>query len=104
MSATNLIHHATIMVTNLEKADEFYGGVLSLPKIPRPDFPSQGIWYEIDGIQVHLILSEEAEAPSPRHLAFVVDDLQATLRKVAQMELPIWDDIQLEGYVRKPFP
>ncbi len=30
-----------------------------------------------------------------------VDDLEATLSRVEQMGLPIWSDIQLEGFVRK---
>ncbi len=101
MVRTNRIHHITLLATDLEAAEAFYGDLMGLTKIPRPDFPSKGIWYEIDGIQVHIILVEQAEQPSPRHIAFEVDDLNAVLSIVEKMGLPIWGDIQLEGFVRK---
>ena len=66
-----------------------------------PDFPSRGTWYEVDGMQVHIILAEQSDPPSTRHVAFVVDDLSATLNKVEDLGLPIWGDFQLEGWVRK---
>ncbi len=101
MSGVTRIHHTTVLVTDLEKADQFYGGVLELPRIPRPDFPSRGLWYEIDGTQLHLVETEEPDATNVRHVAFVVDDLEATLSKVDEMGLPIWGDIQLDGWARK---
>ncbi len=101
MGHAKRIHHVTVMVTDLEAADAFYGGAIGLAKIQRPDFPSEGIWYEIDGTQVHIILAERPDSSSPRHIAFEVDDLRATLSAVEKMGLPVWDDIQLEGFVRK---
>ncbi len=101
MTGAGKVHHATIMVTDLEKADAFYGGVLELPRTERPDFPSKGIWYEVGGVQIHLILAEKADAPSPRHIAFAVGDLQAVLDRVGQLGLPIWNDIPLDGWIRK---
>ena len=102
MSATERIHHVSLMVTDLEQAEEFYGGVLGLAQLQRPDVPSRGLWYEIGGTQVHVILSEEPDpSSSARHTAFVVNDLAATLEKVAKMGLPIWSDIQIEGWTRK---
>ncbi len=101
MARTKRIHHVTVMGTDLEIADAFYGGAIGLDRIQRPDFPSKGIWYEIDGTHVHIILADRADPPSPRHIAFEVDDLEATLSRVEQMGLPIWSDIQLEGFVRK---
>jgi len=101
MTGTMRIHHVTIMVTDLTRARAFYGEVLGLRELPRPNFPSLGIWYDIDGLQIHIILTQEVEPPSARHIAFEVDDLEATLTRVAQMGLPIWDDIQFVGWSRK---
>ncbi|MBT5873044.1 MAG: hypothetical protein HOH43_06460 [Candidatus Latescibacteria bacterium] len=101
MTGTQAVHHATIMVTDLEKAHAFYGGVLELPRIARPDFPSSGIWYEVDGVQIHLILTDQADPPSPRHIAFAVANLDSVLDRVAELGLRIWDDIPIEGWVRK---
>ncbi|MBP89173.1 MAG: hypothetical protein CMJ64_21055 [Planctomycetaceae bacterium] len=101
MARAKRLHHVTVMVTDLEAADAFYGGLIGLAKIQRPDLPSQGIWYEIDGTQVHIILADRSDPPSPRHIAFEVDDLEVTLCTVEKMGLPIWSDIQVEGFVRK---
>ena len=101
MPGAKEVHHATVLVTDLEQAEAFYGGVLGLPRIPRPELPSEGLWYEIEGVQLHLIRTTEAEAATTRHIAFVVEDLESMLERVRKMGLPIWDDIQIAGFVRK---
>jgi catechol 2,3-dioxygenase-like lactoylglutathione lyase family enzyme len=50
------IHHVSLAVTDLEAARRFWGGVLGLREIPRPEFPFPGAWYEVGGRQVHLIV------------------------------------------------
>jgi glyoxylase I family protein len=76
--------HAAILVSDLEKAEHFYGTVLGLPKVDRVlKFP--GAWYEIGGCQVHLIqqdgFSNDLQNPEKlgrnAHLAFAVEDLDA---------------------------
>lgn len=101
MASARKVHHATVLVNDLERAEEFYSGVLELPRIPRPSLPSKGAWYELAGVQLHLIWTEKCEEATARHVAFVVDDLDAVLVKVKAMGLPIWDDIQVEGFVRR---
>jgi catechol 2,3-dioxygenase-like lactoylglutathione lyase family enzyme len=95
------VHHVSILVTDLAKAEEFYGGVLGLRRLVRPDGPTRGLFFEVGDAQLHVTLTEQPEPPSLRHTAFEVDDLQAALRGVAQMGLPIWDDTSLPGWVRK---
>ena len=101
MAGAKKVHHATVLVTDLQKAEAFYSGVLGLPRIPRPELPSEGIWYELEGVQLHLIWTEEAEAATARHVAFVVDDLDSVLARVREMGLQIWDDVQIDGFVRR---
>ncbi len=55
MAAAKKVHHTTVLVSDLEKADAFSGGVIGLAQVPRPELPSKGIWYELDGVQLHLI-------------------------------------------------
>ena len=73
--------HTAILVSNLEKAEHFYGTVLGLTKIERElRFP--GAWYEIDGYQIHLMLGEAPPLHNPekwgrnRHVAFAVEDVE----------------------------
>ncbi|HIK56545.1 MAG TPA: VOC family protein [Synechococcales cyanobacterium M55_K2018_004] len=76
--------HAAVLVSDLEKAEHFYGTVLGLSKIDRQlKFP--GAWYQIGDVQVHLIVDEgiagKHQNPEKwgrdRHLAFAVHDLSA---------------------------
>ena len=51
------IHHTAVIVTDMDRARRFYGGVLGLEEIPRPDFGFDGAWYRVGaGQEVHLIV------------------------------------------------
>ena len=53
------LHHVAVCVTDIERAKQFYGGVLGLKEMARPPFPFGGAWYEMpDGRQFHLIVHE----------------------------------------------
>jgi glyoxylase I family protein len=73
------IHHVSLNVSDVERALDFYAGVLGMTTLPRPDFPFGGAWLDAGGgRQIHLI---EAEPPRDhgQHVAFVVGDLDATV-------------------------
>lgn len=77
------IHHASLCVSDLSRARVFYGEVLGLEEIPRPDFPFAGAWYRAGANEVHLIVLEEGTQPGTplnalhRHVAFALDDVGA---------------------------
>ncbi|MEB3292762.1 MAG: VOC family protein [Synechococcales bacterium] len=82
--------HAAIVVSDLGRSEQFYGTVLGLTKVERNlKFP--GAWYEIGGMQIHLIANQEFVALEPiaekwgrnRHLAFRVADL-VTVRQTLE--------------------
>ena len=63
MVAVEEIHHTAVIVTDLARARQFYGGVLGLRELPRPDFGFGGVWYRIGAHQeLHLIVYPEARA------------------------------------------
>lgn len=84
--------HAALLVSDLEKAEHFYGTVLGLAKVDRVlKFP--GAWYEIDGVQIHLIVaaSVASELQSEKwgrnhHLAFSVANLEAAKERLLMHE------------------
>ncbi len=50
------LHHASVPVRDLEKSKHFYGEILGLTEIPRPNFDFPGAWYDLGwGRQLHLI-------------------------------------------------
>ena len=89
MKVTQLLH-ASILVTEMERARAFYEGVLGLrASDKRPDLGYPGAWYELGAQQIHLIAL--AHAPQPvydahggrdRHIALAIDDIAALKAKL----------------------
>jgi len=93
MNITRCLHTA-ILVSDLGKAEHFYGTVLGLERVSRElKFP--GIWYEVDGYQLHLM---EGTVPSlenaekwgrNQHIAFSVADLAAAKEQLLVHQCPM---------------
>ncbi len=83
------IHHASLCVRDLSRAKAFYGEVLGLEEIPRPDFPFEGAWYRAGGNELHLIVLPEGTSPDTplnalhRHVAFAVEDVAGASSELA---------------------
>ncbi|WP_049858485.1 VOC family protein [Gloeothece citriformis] len=87
--------HTAILVSDLEKAEQFYSQVLGLTKVDRP-FSYSGIWYQIGDYQIHLIVdsnlkithqNEEKWGRNP-HFALTVTDLEAVKEKLHHYQCP----------------
>lgn len=95
MQITQCLHSA-ILVSDLAKAEHFYGTVLGLPKVDRVlKFP--GAWYQVGNYQIHLIAEPafrielqnlEKWGRNP-HIAFCVADLQAAQAQLRAHGCPI---------------
>src|SRR5213078_2110636 len=87
------IEHTAVIVTDVERAKHFYGGVLGLTEVPRPesfDFP--GAWYRNGPSDLHIISRPQADAESRRHVAFYVSDLQTAARVLEGNGYPVlWE-------------
>lgn len=55
-----MLHHVSIVVTDLAAARNFYGGLLGLHELPRPAFDFDGAWYVLGDRQLHLIVHPPA--------------------------------------------
>jgi glyoxylase I family protein len=88
--------HTAILVSNLEKAEQFYGTVLGLPKVDR-SLKYPGAWYQLGDIQVHLMVHEgyASARPNPEkwgrnpHLALAVADLEAAKAQLMAHGYPV---------------
>ena len=81
-------HHVSLTVSDIAKSRAFYGDLLGLPEIERPDFGIPGAWYQAGAVQLHLIeapaavdpaLAERGVSPVANHVAFEVEDYVATV-------------------------
>lgn len=82
------LHHVSLTVTDLERAKNFYSGILCLNEITRPNFDFPGAWYEIGQQQLHLIEYPSSQTLRPDkhlssregHFALRVEDYAETLK------------------------
>jgi catechol 2,3-dioxygenase-like lactoylglutathione lyase family enzyme len=74
------------------EARAFYGGVLGLEEIPKPE-PLRargGVWFRLDGGQQLHVGVDDAFTPARKaHPAFAVDDLDAVALRLRDVT---WDD------------
>lgn len=79
-----MLHHVSIEVdpTDAERFGELLG-LIGFTRIEAPEALGGAIpWYEREGTQVHLIVTEGATAPALGHAAFVAPDFERTLERL----------------------
>lgn len=84
---TGRFNHATLNCRDVATSVTFYQNVLGFRQVKRPSFSFAGAWLFRDGLGMMLHLNEDASLPAPaadiqtrkRHLAFRVDDFEATV-------------------------
>jgi catechol 2,3-dioxygenase-like lactoylglutathione lyase family enzyme len=71
-----------------EDARAFYGGVLGLREVEKPEAlrPRGGVWFE----QLHVGVEQEFRPARKAHPAFVVDDLDALADRLGDVE---WNEL-----------
>jgi len=89
-------HHFSFTVRDLDRSKAFYGGVLGLEEVERPNFPFPGAWFSSGETQVHLIEVQDAEGsgrdrPTPiaNHSAFQVADYDSAVETLKSHGLPV---------------
>ncbi|MBE9041292.1 VOC family protein [Oscillatoriales cyanobacterium LEGE 11467] len=88
--------HSALLVSDLERAEHFYGTVLGLPKVDRTlRFP--GVWYQVGTYQIHLIvdtnlkvnLQNKEKWGRNSHIAFSIDNLEAAKTRLENSGFPV---------------
>jgi catechol 2,3-dioxygenase-like lactoylglutathione lyase family enzyme len=99
------LHHAQITVpASMEDAAvEFYGEVLGLPQIEKPDDLKDrgGVWFSLGGLQLHLSIEDGVNRRATKaHLAYEVDDLDYWRKRMVEHEVTPVDSVPIPGYDR----
>jgi catechol 2,3-dioxygenase-like lactoylglutathione lyase family enzyme len=105
------LSHVSVVVSDLEKARAFYGGVLGLNEIPRPAFDFPGAWYSLGGdVQLHVIVNAswpfrprdgfEIRAP---HFALWVGDADALAERMERRGCAFDDYVSTPTGLRQLF-
>jgi glyoxylase I family protein len=72
------LDHCSIIITDVERSRQFYGGLLGLREINKPrTFDFVVLWYDLGEDALHLLQKDKPDTRSPRHFAFRVDNAAA---------------------------
>jgi catechol 2,3-dioxygenase-like lactoylglutathione lyase family enzyme len=92
------IHHHSVVSTDLEKTRRFYSGVLEMDEVAYPStFKFEVTWYKLGDQQLHIMLREEPDAVSPRHIALFVKDCKAARTTLAKKGISIEETVKIPG-------
>ncbi len=72
-------HHFTLLVNDIDRATAFYDDVLGLTRKARPNFGVKGAWYDVAGLELHLIQTNQLPDAHEGHPAFEVRDIRAAV-------------------------
>jgi catechol 2,3-dioxygenase-like lactoylglutathione lyase family enzyme len=81
------INHVALYISDLERSDHFYGVILKMPRLSRPEFDFMGTWYAIGNQELHLIADDNLKRinRNNHHFAIRVEDVfkirEALLKK-----------------------
>jgi catechol 2,3-dioxygenase-like lactoylglutathione lyase family enzyme len=72
------LDHCSVIITDVERSRQFYGGLLGLREINKPrTFDFVVLWYVVGASTLHLLLKDKPDTRSPRHFALRVENAGA---------------------------
>ena len=105
------VHHVQLaMPADGEDAARcFYSGVLGVPEVPKPGELAKrgGVWFETDGVKIHLGVEQDFRPARKAHPGLLVRDLQSLSKRLAGAGHEVTNGEPLDGYqhiyVNDPF-
>jgi len=98
------LHHAAVThpVGGEDRMREFYGGVLGLTEVQKPETMdrTKGCWFRHDGIELHTIPDPEFHPAGVGHPAILVDDLDALIARLEVAGVAVEPDDRFPGHRR----
>lgn len=87
-----------------DRARKFYGGVLGLEEIEKPDSlkASGGVWFKVAGAELHLGV-EESSTITKAHPAFTAQNINAVKVHLIQNGVDIKEETPIPGRKRFSF-
>lgn len=87
------LHHVSFAVKDVAASRRFFGEILGIPEIERPDFGFRGAWYGIGDRQLHLIEQPDAGGEAQDkltrsdHMALEVKDMAAVRTSLSEANI-----------------
>jgi len=88
-----------------ERARQFYGGLLGLEEIEKPEVLKKngGLWYKIADIQLHVGVEDMGDRASKRHPGFEVENVSEVRAYLEGNGVRVKDEPSLPGVERFSF-
>ncbi|MBA3240636.1 MAG: VOC family protein [Acidobacteria bacterium] len=88
-----------------ERARQFYGGLLGLEEIEKPEVLKKngGLWYKIADIQLHVGVEDMGDRASKRHPGFEVENVGEVRAYLEENGVRVKDEPSLPGVERFSF-
>ena len=89
------LQHLAINVTNLDEAEHFYGELLGLPVLPRPEAVAAGFrsqWYLLGNAELHVVENHDFEplkSPLGPHFAIACNDFSSFIEALQDKPVEI---------------
>ncbi len=89
------LQHLAINVRDLDAAKVFYGELLGLPELPRPESVAaqfRSVWYLLGNAELHVVENPDFQplkSPLGPHFAVACDDFATASKRFAEMGAPI---------------
>ncbi|MEK6153574.1 VOC family protein [Flavobacteriaceae bacterium 3-367] len=86
--------HQAIVVTDVDKSAEFYGGILKLKEIPHPERKDGFRWFLVHGnSQIHLIEKDSIVFNKDKsiHLCLATQNLEGFIAHLKENGVAYWD-------------
>jgi catechol 2,3-dioxygenase-like lactoylglutathione lyase family enzyme len=100
------LNHVALVVDDLDKAKEFYGGLLELEELDRPPEVKGGVagaWYELGDRQLHLMVMADDAKSSAQHFAIEIDGMDALVKKLNADGFEVEDSFGFGDFNRRKF-
>lgn len=98
------LHHIQIAIPADGEAiaRAFYGDLLGFPEVLKPPQLAGrgGVWFEQDGLRVHLGVDPEFIAARKAHPAFLVSDLASLIATFEKNDVALMYDEPVDGFER----
>ena len=88
-----LLHHSSLMISDLEASVTFYTKIVGLQQVERPDLGFPGAWFQLgENQQLHILLLYNIDPTTgrpehwvrDRHVALTVDNFSAVRQSLDQ--------------------
>lgn len=88
-----LLHHSSLMISDLEASVTFYTKIVGLQQVERPDLGFPGAWFQLgENQQLHILLLDNIDPTTgrpehggrDRHVALTVDNFSAVRQSLDQ--------------------